>query len=139
MRLRRVVIALAGLLLVVVIAPIVTRYYLHDARWRDYTELSRAYLAAAAAHDDYRLNAMVVDSNVTEWVRSLRRTNPALLARLPRGVKPVWGDYVGDTAVVLEVTTDAPVCSPYSGPDHVQFLFERAGRRRVIRALPPPC
>jgi hypothetical protein len=139
MRLRRVLIVLAGLLLVLVLAPIVSRYNLQDARWRDYTELGRAYLAAAAAQDDARLSAMVADSSVTEWVRSLRRSDPGLLARLPRGVEHVRGAYVGDTAVVVEVTTEAPVCSPHSGPDHVQFLFERAGKRRILRAQPSPC
>ena len=139
MRVRRVVIALAVLLTAFVLVPVVSRYRRQDERWRDYTELGRAYLAAAAAQDDGRLGAMVRDSTVTEWVRSLRRSNPGLLARLPRGVETVWGAYLGDTAVVVEVTTEAPVCSPYSGPDHVQFVIERAGKRRILRARPPPC
>jgi hypothetical protein len=91
MRVRRVVIALVLLLAAFVLIPVVSRYRRADERWRDYTELGLAYLAAAAAHDDERLRAMVRDSSVTEWVRSLRQSNPGLLARLPQGVETVSG------------------------------------------------
>lgn len=73
------------------------------------------------------------------WATTVRRAQPQLLGAARQTLRLSWADVSRDTAIV-EYAIRYPVCSPFNGPDHLQFAFTREHSRwRVMHVGVPPC
>ena len=98
------------------------RRVIGELRWGRFTPAARTFLAAAARLDSLALDSLAVGSEPVHSALVLGRMSGHLAEVSARSVVPVGGGQTGQ-AVTVQYRTAAPVCSPYGGPDEIQFRF----------------
>ena len=98
------------------------RRLIADLRWGTFTPVARTFLEAASRHDSVGLTALATNPGAVARALVLGRMNGDVAAISAQSLQPVGGSHSGDT-IVVQFHTSAPVCSPYGGPDEIQFHF----------------
>lgn len=107
---------------------------------RHFTPLAHEYLTAAERGDSARVASLSDNTQPVEWASRAFRDRSEFLRASDASLHVSWGGRHDDSLFVVEYAIDFPVCSPYGGDDHLQFVFARHASQWHVRHVGvPPC